>query len=73
GDNYWVVLTDAQRKAIKSWLFLEEGNEEKALELMKEAADTEDSVDKHPITPGHILPARELLGDMYLRMNRPEE
>lgn len=73
GENYWVVLTDAQRKAVKSWMFLEEGNEEKALELMKEAADTEDSVDKHPITPGHILPARELLGDMYLRMNRPEE
>ena len=73
GDTYWAVLTDAQRKAVEAWVTLEEGNQEKALALMNEAADTEDSVDKHPITPGHILPARELLGDMLLKMNRPEE
>ncbi|MEL7835109.1 tetratricopeptide repeat protein [Fodinibius sp. Rm-B-1B1-1] len=72
-ENYWAVLTDAQRKAVESWIIFEEGNPEKALTLMNEAADTEDSVDKHPITPGHVLPARELLGDMLLKMNRPEE
>jgi tetratricopeptide (TPR) repeat protein len=33
---------------------------------MKEAADMEDATAKHPVTPGEILPARELLGDMYL-------
>ena len=72
-ENYWAVLTDAQRMTVESWMVLEEGNQEKGLTLMKEAADTEDSVDKHPITPGHILPARELLGDMLLNMDRPEE
>lgn len=73
GEEYWAVLTDAQRKAVESWMFFEEENQEKALTLMREAADTEDSIDKHPITPGHILPARELLGDLLLKMDHPEE
>ncbi len=72
-ENYWAVLTDAQQQAVESWIAYEEGDQEGGLELMKKAADTEDSVDKHPITPGHILPARELLGDMLLKVNRPEE
>jgi tetratricopeptide (TPR) repeat protein len=72
-ESYWIVLTDAQRKAVESWMTFEAGNQEEALTLMKEAANTEDSVDKHPITPGHILPARELLGDMLLKMDRPED
>ncbi len=71
--SYWAVLTDAQRKVVESWIIFEQGDQEEALTLMKKAADTEDSVDKHPITPGHILPARELLGDMLLKMDRPEE
>jgi len=71
--SYWAVLTDAQRKVVESWMIFEQGDQEEALTLMKKAADTEDSVDKHPITPGHILPARELLGDMLLKMDRPEE
>ncbi|NGP88507.1 tetratricopeptide repeat protein [Fodinibius halophilus] len=73
GEEYWAVLTDAQRMAIESWMTFEEGSQEKALTLMKKAADTEDRVGKHPITPGHILPARELLGDILLKMDRPEE
>jgi cytochrome c-type biogenesis protein CcmH/NrfG len=35
---------------------------------MQKADDLEDSVDKHPVTPGSVLPARELLGDMLLAM-----
>jgi tetratricopeptide (TPR) repeat protein len=38
---------------------------------MTEAADMEDATAKHPVTPGEIIPARELLGDMYLEMNQP--
>lgn len=39
--------------------------------MMEKAADTEDSVDKHPVTPGAILPARDLLGDMLLDKDKP--
>src|SRR5690606_20155904 len=73
GEAYWTVLADAQRKAVGAWLAYHEGDSEQALTLMREAADREDSVDKHPVTPGAVLPARELLGDMLLMMERPDE
>lgn len=38
---------------------------------MRHAADHEDSTDKHPVTPGMILPARELLGEMLLELKQP--
>jgi tetratricopeptide (TPR) repeat protein len=40
---------------------------------MRSAADLEDSTEKHPVTPGAVLPARELLGDLLLELNRPAE
>ena len=40
---------------------------------MRSAADLEDSTDKHPVTPGAILPARELLGDLYLELSQPAD
>ena len=39
---------------------------------MKIAADMEDSTEKHPVTPGEVLPARELFGDMYLELKQNE-
>ena len=38
---------------------------------MRQAADIEDENEKHIVTPGRIVPARELLGDMLLEMKRP--
>jgi tetratricopeptide (TPR) repeat protein len=40
---------------------------------MRAAADAEDAGDKHPVTPGPVLPARELLGDMLMEASRPHE
>lgn len=73
GETYWATLADAQRSAIAAWIAYESGAEQTAIERMRQAADLEDSVDKHPVTPGAVLPARELLGDMLLAMDRPEE
>lgn len=69
GEIYWAILTDAQRLSVDAWMAFSKGDHARALDLMKEAADREDSVDKHPVTPGHILPARELLGDMLVELN----
>ena len=71
--KYWAVLVDSERKTIEAWIAFAEGNFEKASEMMLKSADVEDSVDKHPVTPGAVLPARELLGDMFLLLNQPEE
>jgi hypothetical protein len=58
-QDYWAVLADAQRKTVAAWTAYAEGKKNKALGIMRKAADIEDSVDKHPVTPGAVLPARE--------------
>lgn len=65
-ENYKANLVLIQLKAGEAWIKLKEGQKDAAIALMKEAADMEDATAKHPVTPGEILPARELLGDMYL-------
>jgi hypothetical protein len=40
---------------------------------MRSAADVEDRSEKHIVTPGRIVPARELLGEMLLALKRPAE
>ncbi|PWJ09935.1 hypothetical protein [Jannaschia seohaensis] len=62
--GYWLALLDAQRKGIEAWIAFDAGDREAATALMREAADIEDRVGKAPVTPGHVLPARELLGDL---------
>src|SRR6187431_90740 len=60
-----------QIKAAEGWIEYKKGNDEKALALMKAAADAEDATEKHPVTPGPVIPARELLGELFLEMDRP--
>ena len=43
------------------------------MQIAAQAADVEDGSEKHPVTPGAILPARELQGDMLLELGRPRE
>jgi tetratricopeptide (TPR) repeat protein len=62
--TYWALLVDAQRKVISAWISFGEGKKEQALIQLRQAADIEDSIDKDPVTPGAVLPARELLADM---------
>jgi tetratricopeptide (TPR) repeat protein len=72
-QNYWAVLVDSQRKTIAAWIAYTEGKKDEAIRIMKKAAEIEDSVDKHPVTPGAVLPARELLGDMLVLMGKYDE
>jgi hypothetical protein len=70
-EKYWADQVDIQREIGTAWLTLAEGKNEEALRQMRHAVDHEDSTDKHPVTPGVILPARELLGDMLLELKQP--
>jgi len=72
-EDYWALLVDVQRKTVDAWILYAEGETDRALALMEEAADQEDSVDKHPVTPSEVLPARELYGDMLLSVDQSEE
>jgi tetratricopeptide (TPR) repeat protein len=73
GQKYWAVHVNVQRKTVDAWIAFSEGKRDRALRIMREAADLEDSVDKHPVTPGAVLPARELFGDMLLLLDRHNE
>ena len=70
---YWANQVEIQHLSAAAWLAYAEGQQDKALETMKKAAALEASTEKHPVTPGEVLPARELLGDMLLEMGRYEE
>ena len=71
-DNYASKQVAIQIKGGEAWIEFALGNSAKALDLMNLAAAMEDSTGKHPVTPGEVLPARELLGDMYFALNENE-
>jgi tetratricopeptide (TPR) repeat protein len=73
GSYNWRTQVEVQRLSALAWLQFEEGDHATALATMSAAADLEATTEKHPITPGEVLPARELLGDMLLELERPTE
>ena len=73
GEAYWAEQVAIQRLAAQAWLDLAERRETGALRRMREAAAREDATEKSAVTPGPLAPARELLGDMLVELNRPAE
>lgn len=70
-QRYWEEQVDIQAKVVEAWIAFAEGRRDEALRLMRAASDAEDATDKHPVTPGPLVPARELLGEMLLEAGRP--
>ncbi len=70
---YWADQIRIQQLSAQAWFAFEKGKQVEALRLMQQAARLEASTEKHPVTPGEVLPARELLGDMLLELKRPKE
>lgn len=66
-DTYKSGKVEIEIKAGEAWIKLAEGKKNEALNLMNLAADMEDKTEKHPVTPGEVLPARELLADMLMQ------
>lgn len=71
-DLYKSKQVAIQIKTGEAWIFFMKGTKTGALDLMRSAADMEDSTSKHPVTPGEVLPARELYADMLLEMQQNE-
>lgn len=72
-ENYWATQVEIQRLAAAAWLAHAEGKKDEALKLMRAAADLEDTTEKHPVTPGAVVPARELLGELLLELREPQQ
>ncbi len=72
-DQRFSTYLEVDRLILAGWIAHAEDMPEKALERMHAAADLEAIVEKHPVTPGALLPPYEALGDLLLALNRPEK
>lgn len=70
-DYDWSSAVGAQREAAQALVTFAEGNKKEALAALHMAADHEEAVDKHAISPGAILPVREMLGDLLMEAGMP--
>jgi len=69
----WAAQVKIERLAAAAWLARSRGQIAESVRLAATAADLDDVTAKHPVTPGQVLPARELLGDLLLDLDRPVE
>jgi tetratricopeptide (TPR) repeat protein len=73
GTYDWKTQVGIERRIAEAWLAHAEGRKEESLKLMRAAADIDDATEKHPVTPGAILPAREQLGELLLELGQPAQ
>lgn len=71
GAYDWKTQVSIERQIAEAWLAFAEGRSDDAVRLMRAAVDLDDATEKHPVTPGAILPAREQLGELLLELKRP--
>lgn len=69
-NTYWAEQSEIQRRAVAGWIARAEGRNDEAVTLLRQAADREETTEKHPVTPGALFPAREMLGDLLLELGR---
>jgi len=71
GDYDWAKQVEIERLVASAWVSYAEGKHDEAIRLMREAAELDDATEKHPVTPGNLLPAREQLGELLLELKQP--
>jgi hypothetical protein len=70
-DAYWAKQIEVQRLGAAGILAHARGDDKEAVALVRAAADLDATMDKHPATPGEVLPARELYADLLLEIKEP--
>lgn len=73
GEGYWAEQVAIEHLGAQAWLAHAERRDSAALHLMREGAQREGATEKSAVTPGPLVPARELLGDLLLALGRPRE
>lgn len=71
GNDYWATQVGILTREVMAWSAQADRKPDEAAALMRTAADEEDAIEKLPVTPGPIVPAREQLGDLLLEQNHP--
>jgi tetratricopeptide (TPR) repeat protein len=70
---YWSEQVEVQRREVSAWISETSGKTAEAIAMLKSAADLEESMDKNAVTPGAVIPAREMLAALLLKENHPQE
>ena len=70
-SDYWANQIAIQVLVAKAALAAASGDSAEALTLFRQGADAEAATEKHPVTPGELLPAGELLGEFLLDVGQP--
>jgi hypothetical protein len=63
---YWADQIDIQAEVVRGLATIADGKRDEGLAILRKAADREDATTKHAVTPGPLLPAREVLAQMTL-------
>ena len=71
GTYDWRTQVSIERQIAQAWIAHSERRQDEALRIMRTAADLDDATEKHPVTPGAILPAREQLGELLTELGQP--
>ncbi len=71
GSDYWATQVAILTREVMAWSTHADRKTDEAAALMRASADEEDAIEKLPVTPGPIVPAREQLGDLLLEQNHP--
>jgi len=71
--DYFKSHLDLQIKAVSAWVAASEGKKNEAVEMLRRAADAEDTLGKHPVSPGAFVPIGEQLGTLLLERGQPAE
>jgi tetratricopeptide (TPR) repeat protein len=72
-NDYWATQTEVLADAARAWQLEAKGDNDGATKRLAAAADREDAIEKRPMTPGPIVPAREQLADLLLELGRPQD
>ena len=71
--GYWVEQVDIQAEVVRGAAAVAAGKQEEGIEILRKAAAREDATQKHVVTPGLLLPARELLAYTILESGKPAD
>ena len=71
--DYFRRHLELQTQAASAWITSAEGKHDEAIKQLRTAADSEDILGKHPVSPGALVPIREQLGDLLLERGQPGE
>jgi tetratricopeptide (TPR) repeat protein len=71
GNDYWATQVEILTREVMAWSAQADNKLHEAEALMRASADEEDAIEKLPVTPGPIVPAREQLGSLLLEQNHP--